>query len=339
MNKEKNLPELEIVNCNLCRHNDTRLVCKNHDRIHNADGYYNIVQCKHCGLIYVNPRPTSESIARYYPNSYGPYRQINNNSNDNAVSGHNFIKLALKRIYHLISLKWLLDRIEVKNTILPSISKVNQETRLLDIGCVTGKFLRSYREKYGCKVYGVEINKDAADYARGHNIQVYNGDFLTNNFPNSFFNCITMWWFLEHTHNPKDILRKIWRILKKNGVVVIGVPNGTSLGRCLFGNKWYGYDTPRHLYIFSPRIIRQLLLKTGFKVIAIKYDYSTWDLMGSLQYLLFDEKYLPGKKVGNIQGNRIARLFMMPLGLLQGILRISGTIVVYAKKINRYGGI
>jgi hypothetical protein len=69
-----------------------------------------------------------------------------------------------------------------------------------------------------------------------------------------------------------------------------------------------------------------------FRVIAIKHDYSTWDLMGSLQYFLFGEKYLPSKRIGNVQTNRKANLLMRPLGLIQGILELSGTIVVYAQK-------
>jgi 2-polyprenyl-3-methyl-5-hydroxy-6-metoxy-1,4-benzoquinol methylase len=221
----------------------------------------------------------------------------------------------------------------VKNTILPRIYRVNQKTRLLDIGCATGNFLRRYREKLGCEVYGVEIDKAAANYARNHSgICVHNGDFLTNNFRSSFFDCITMWWFLEHTHSPTSVLKEAKRILTRDGIVVIGIPNGQSIGRYLFREKWYAYDTPRHLYIFSPRTIQQLLQKTGFKVVGVKYDYSTWDLMGSLQYLLFHEKYLPGKRVQNVQENRIAQLLMMPLGLVSGLLRIAGIMVVYAEK-------
>ncbi len=319
----------KVTSCDLCTNNKARLLCTNFDRIHNIDGIYNIVQCSNCGLIYVNPRPTPESIVSYYPCNYGPYQQTLSRQ----ISAHNFIKKVLKGFYHLVSLKPLLDYIEVKNTILRRIYRVNQETRLLDIGCAKGNFLRGYREKFGCKVYGVEIDKGAANYCKNHNgINVYNGDFLTSNFPNDFFDCITMWWFLEHTYSPNEVLKETRRILTRNGIVVIGVPNGQSIGRYLFRDKWYGYDTPRHLYIFSPRTIRQLLQKIGFKVIAIKYDYSTWDLMGSLQYLLFREKYLPGKGVRNIQGNKIAQLMMMPLGLLSGILKIAGMMVVYAKK-------
>ena len=326
----------ENTSCNLCGNNNARLLCTNYDRIHNIDDIFNIVQCNCCSLIYVNPRPTQESIVRYYPNNYAPYQQ---SLREGQINGDNFIKRVVKALYRLVILKPLLNCVEVKNTILPSIYRVNRETKLLDIGCATGQFLRKYREKFGCSVYGVEIDEDAANYARDHNgIEIYNTDFLANNLPSAFFDCITMWWFLEHTHNPREVLKETWRILNNDGVAVIGVPNAKSIGRYLFRDKWYGYDTPRHLYIFSPRTIRQLLQEAGFKVIAVKHDFSTWDLMGSLQYLLFRQKYLVRKKVHNIQGNRVAQLLMMPLGLLQGILKISGIIVVYAQKIQNSGG-
>jgi len=324
--------QLENVICDLCGNDDTRSICRNFDRIHNIEGIFNIVQCNHCGLIYVNPRPTLGSIGRYYPTNYGPYQQTAGEQEQ--ISTRNFIKSGLKSVYRLVSLRWLLALINVKNTILPSIYKVNGKTKVLDIGCATGNFLKKCREKFGCDVYGVEIDKGAADYARDHNgINIYNGEFLNNNFPSNYFDCITTWWFLEHTHSPRRVMEETHRILKKDSVAVIGVPNARSIGRYVFHDKWYGYDTPRHLYIFSPRTIRQLLDQVGFKVISIKHDYSTWDLMGSLQYLLFGEKYLLGKKVGNIQSSRIAQLVMMPLGLLQGMLKISGIMVVYAEKV------
>jgi len=312
-------------------------LCVNHDRIHNVEGFFNIVQCNHCGLIYVNPRPTSECIASYYPSNYGPYQPVL--GKEVRINRNNFIKLSLKRFFHLVCLSWLVYRMEVKNIILPSICKLDQKSRLLDIGCATGRFLRDCREKFGCDVYGVEIDKDAADYARDHNgINIYNGDFLNNNFPSDYFDCITTWWFLEHTHSPRRVMEEINRLLKRGGFVIHGIPNGRSVGRYLFQDKWYGYDTPRHLYVFSPATIGRLLQETRFRVIAIKHDYSTWDLMGSLQYFLFGEKYLPGKRIGNVQTNRKANLLMRPLGLIQGILKLSGTIVVYAQKNQSKGG-
>ena len=32
-----------------------------------------IVQCRHCGLIYTNPRPTEATIGRFYPADYRPH--------------------------------------------------------------------------------------------------------------------------------------------------------------------------------------------------------------------------------------------------------------------------
>lgn len=318
----------EPVKCNLCGSDDTELICLNHDRIHNIAGEYRSVRCRKCGLIYLNPRPTSESLPRYYPENYGPYKGAGT-----PPLRAGFLKSVLKPVYDLITLKALLDRLEVKNTVSPSLVALNRSTRMLDVGCATGTFLKKCRDTYGCEIHGIDISAEALKYAHEKNgVATCQGDFLSNNFPDGYFDLVTMWWALEHTQDPRKVLTESRRILKKSGSVVIGVPNGNSLGRWLFREKWYAYDVPRHLYVFSPETITRLLQETGFEILAIKHDYSTWDLLGSLQYLFFGEKYLPGKKIGDIQSSKIAQILMMPFGLLQGILKISGTMVIYARK-------
>src|SRR5262245_48405259 len=39
-----------------------------------ADTRYHLVRCRECQLVYLNPRPTPESIAQFYPEDYEAYR-------------------------------------------------------------------------------------------------------------------------------------------------------------------------------------------------------------------------------------------------------------------------
>jgi hypothetical protein len=66
--------ELEYVNCIICGKDDTKLVFKARDRWFDLPGEFNIVKCKHCGLVYLNPRPTKKSISFYYPEGYEPHK-------------------------------------------------------------------------------------------------------------------------------------------------------------------------------------------------------------------------------------------------------------------------
>ena len=68
--------EKEYVNCNLCNADNTQLLFTGKDRRFKKEGLFNVVKCKECGLIYLNPRPTQVDIGYYYPTEYWPYRKI-----------------------------------------------------------------------------------------------------------------------------------------------------------------------------------------------------------------------------------------------------------------------
>jgi hypothetical protein len=81
--------ELESINCNLCGESDTKLyaqvsyldylnrrpelkndndpILKN-ERL--ANYKFNMVRCRHCGLIYINPRLSNKSLAQLYEKEY-----------------------------------------------------------------------------------------------------------------------------------------------------------------------------------------------------------------------------------------------------------------------------
>src|SRR5436309_963851 len=58
--------------CVLCGRGDFQFVHRDcRDRLHWLPGSFEIVRCSGCGLLRTNPRLEAESIARYYPDSYG----------------------------------------------------------------------------------------------------------------------------------------------------------------------------------------------------------------------------------------------------------------------------
>jgi len=59
---------MENVNCNICSSNEVELVLKVKDyRFKLESEELNLVKCKCCGLIYINPRPTKNEIVKFYP--------------------------------------------------------------------------------------------------------------------------------------------------------------------------------------------------------------------------------------------------------------------------------
>jgi SAM-dependent methyltransferase len=79
------------------------------------------------------------------------------------------------------------------------------------------------------------------------------------------FDAISMFHVLEHEQQPLDLLRRVHRILKPGGRLLVGVPNAASLARRLFGRHWMGYDFSRHRQVFTPRSLQATLSAAGFE--------------------------------------------------------------------------
>ena len=84
-----------------------------------------------------------------------------------------------------------------------------------------------------------------------------------------------MWHVLEHIKNPSAFLQRLSLLLSKNGVFIFEVPNRDSLGFRLTRKQWFHLDTPRHLYHFNQRSLKQLLNQQGLKI--VEYSGNTID--------------------------------------------------------------
>ena len=71
---------------------------------------------------------------------------------------------------------------------------------------------------------------------------------------------------MEHVSNLNGVLKKVKKISKKNGLLIINVPNKNSLVAKIFGRRWPFYLNV-HLYNFDEKSISRLLNKYNFKLI------------------------------------------------------------------------
>jgi len=236
---------MEYVNCNLCGYDDTKKLFVNYDRLHNTTAVYNIVQCKKCGLVYINPRPNINEIKNYYPKNYYSYSPSK----------------SYKRMFDKHIMKFFGG--------YPTFNK--DGGLILDVGCGWGRFLKIMLEK-GWEVYGCEIDKNAIEEAKKLGLEsLYYSSFEDLNL-NVKFDVIRFWHVLEHLHDPSKALKKSYELLNNNGEVIIGIPNVESFLFKMFKQNWYPLDTPRHLYHFSPKTLKMLLEKNGFEVRYIRYN-------------------------------------------------------------------
>ncbi|MDI6839418.1 MAG: hypothetical protein QMD71_00955 [bacterium] len=59
--------------------------------------------------------------------------------------------------------------------------------------------------------------------------------------------------------------------MESNGLLVIEIPNFSTLGRRIWKEEWYALDALRHLYQFTESTLSEMLRKAGFKVIKKSY--------------------------------------------------------------------
>jgi len=81
------------------------------------------------------------------------------------------------------------------------------------------------------------------------------------------YDVVTLWDVLEHLPSPRAGLVQIQQWLRPGGYVVLSVPNLESWDASLFGQRWIGWDAPRHFNLFSRSGLDRLLSETGFETI------------------------------------------------------------------------
>lgn len=215
---------MEKIYCNLCQSAKQKKVLTAKDPITREDFF--LVRCGKCGLIYTNPRPTSEKRHLYYPGSLY--------TADPSIG-------------------------EKRRILLEHI----REGKILDVGCGRGFFLSSIKHNF--EVAGVEIDNESSDYAyKRYGIEILARQITELNPEEESFDVITFWHTLEHLPDPKGALEKAFALLKEGGLLFVAVPNIESLQASIFQRRWYHLELPRHLYHFSKDTLSRILKDSGF---------------------------------------------------------------------------
>ena len=226
----------------------------------------NIVRCRDCGLNYLNPQPTQEELAKYYPKDY--YSFIESDASKRlSVSDALRYKLIRSAIVGYFGkdqeshssktfyTKFLRHR-------FGGAPEYLKKGRILDVGCGDGFFLSIVKE-IGWDVFGVEINKEAADKANKRGLNVFCGNLEDAGYAENYFDVIRLSHSFEHFTTPYDTLSYACKILKHKGKLIISVPNFDSFSSRIFSRNWAGLDVPRHLFFFTASSMRKMLESAG----------------------------------------------------------------------------
>ena len=176
---------------------------------------------------------------------------------------------------------------------------------MIDIGAGKPDFVVSMK-KLGWDVYAQELSREQAKKIalKIGKTKVVKGKMEKANLPNDFFNVVTLWHVFEHLENPSVSLKKIWKILKKEGLVFIEVPNWNSFTLHIFGEDYSLRSIPEHLFYYNGKSLRNIFEKEGFKVVEITYPL----------------KYNTAFSSSLAKGNQLLFYILLPVSMLINFL-------------------
>ncbi len=272
--------------CGICGGTDGEFLFSARDfNFRTTDESFSVARCTACGTAQTVPRPSDDTLGRFYPPSYYP------------TGGY--------------------DRAYYRRRIQPSqrqkldiVRRFRPSGTLLDVGCGAGFFVREASEQ-GYSAEGIEFSREAVEFGmREGGVRLTEGDLLHAQFAGRSFDIVTLWHVLEHLPRPVETLKKIRAILKPGGILILAVPNFDSVQARLFRGRWYHLEVPRHLYHFTPGTLRGLLDARGFDVLA-EYHQSpehNWaGILGSLVPLVSPTGSYAGRLARLIAGRPLAR--------------------------------
>lgn len=271
--------ELEYLDsCPLCNQPERHKLYEGiYDRYYGCPGEWTLYHCEKCGSAYLSPRPTRDAIGKVYETySTHSINEIKASSLKGlkrfAVSlrnGYLNRKFGYKELPALFfgyyamyllppPLRWEWDYY-ARN--LP-VAMPNRN-KLLDVGCGNGDFL--VRAKHaGWEVYGLDFDAKALNLTSNRGINAFCGTLENANLAEESFDVITMSHVIEHLHDPLNLLKQCYRLLKPEGTIWIATPNISSFLHSRYGSNWVHLAIPSHLILFNKTSLFHLLNEAGF---------------------------------------------------------------------------
>jgi 2-polyprenyl-3-methyl-5-hydroxy-6-metoxy-1,4-benzoquinol methylase len=266
---------------------------------------FEIWECSNCTFRFTQNVPDEANISTYYQSA-------------EYVSHSDTKQGFINRLYHIVRNHTL----KSKQRLVQKVTKLKSGS-VLDVGAGTGAFAHTMLQA-GWKVTGLEPDATARANASLIYVLKLNELSVLHELETNSFDAITMWHVLEHVHDLHGYLQTYLRILKRDGRLIIAVPNYTSYDAAVYKNYWAAYDVPRHLYHFSPASMQVLLEQKGFLLEAVK---PMW--FDSFYVSMLSEKYRNGK------GNLLKAIWVGMISNLKAVLHVrkcSSVIYIISKK-------
>ena len=151
--------------------------------------------------------------------------------------------------------------------IIEQLEAYGKQGRLLDVGAGPCFYLKAAQER-GWETYGVDLvplsfNKKE----EGH---FFEGVLEEAHFPGNFFDACLVVHTLSHLLDPVGTLKEIHRVMKRKGILFVGIPHFLRRGAMkLPEEKYFSLIHDQHLYYFSPRTAKRMVEESGFRILCL----------------------------------------------------------------------
>lgn len=246
---------------------------------------FQYVKCSHCDMFYQNPILDEKNYDKFYNDSY---------------ASKYWMKVLLSPIQFEFDMKKFNYGLDIVEKTIAKNRNIQegqlQGLKALDVGCGVGTFLKAAKLR-GWDEYGVELNKDEAEYCMSEGLKVRNEYLDKSLYDKESFDLITLWDVIEHIADPREMLSTIEYLLKKDGILLILTPNVKSMAATILHEKCNMFGAG-HVNMFENKTINKILKNNGYNILHFETVISELNVIAN--YLNYEDAY-----EGNIKGHKL----------------------------------
>ncbi len=267
----KSIATKDLTNCPICQSTSIKSFLISKDMIQRKPGEFKLSRCVDCKSVFQNPQLSYSALSYYYKDFY---------------SG----------IWETIAEKIFSSSEAMYLSRAKMLKGIQEPTEWLDVGGGHGHFALVASQLYrDSSFYLLDLGdsvKDAEDY--GWAKAAFDGNFESYSFKlANNFDTLSMFHYLEHSADPIVEMEAANRVLARNGILLIELPNP----QCGFGrilrSYWLPWFQPQHLNLVSLNGLCKILESKGFEVIKTQPVVSSFTFDFSTSLILLFNRIVP----------------------------------------------